>query len=335
MKAMTKVLIGVLLVAVLSMNALAASGELTVYYGAMQDQMAPLLEAFSRRYPDINIKSYRAANEELAATMEMELRARNPQFDVAVMGNGPILTLEGRYNCFDEFTPEGITSVSQDLLDPMGKLIPVGTGFYVIVFNTNEVDPSEAPRSWADLTNAKWTNKIIMADPTSSSSIYTFIWMITQHLSGEPFGWDYFKTLHSMNTSYVASHGTIGEVVAIGERPVGIQVMATAKSSMVKGDPVSIVYPEEGLPSEVNVAVVRKGTKNLENAKLFVEFMLSEEGQMLVADHLGWIPVRTDMTEYRFPDGTLLSELKFLPRDVQWITDERANILENFRSITR
>ena len=129
MKAMTKVLIGVLLVAVLSMNALAASGELTVYYGAMQDQMAPLLEAFSRRYPDINIKSYRAANEELAATMEMELRARNPQFDVAVMGNGPILTLEGRYNCFDEFTPEGITSVSQDLLDPKGKLIPVGTGF--------------------------------------------------------------------------------------------------------------------------------------------------------------------------------------------------------------
>ena len=70
MKAMTKVLIGVLLVAVLSMNALAASGELTVYYGAMQDQMAPLLEAFSRRYPDINIKSYRAANEELAATMK-------------------------------------------------------------------------------------------------------------------------------------------------------------------------------------------------------------------------------------------------------------------------
>ena len=56
---------------------------------------------------------------------------------------------------------------------------------------------------------------------------------------------------------------------------------------------------------------------------------------MLVADHLGWIPVWTDMTEYRFPDGTLLSELKFLPRDVQWITDERANILENFRSITR
>ncbi|NLM54872.1 MAG: hypothetical protein GX195_08065 [Firmicutes bacterium] len=42
MKAMTKVLIGVLLVAVLSMNALAASGELTVYYGAMQDQMAPV-----------------------------------------------------------------------------------------------------------------------------------------------------------------------------------------------------------------------------------------------------------------------------------------------------
>lgn len=307
--------------------------ELTVYYGATLEQMTPVLEAFQNNYPDIKVKSYRGANEELSATMEMEIKSNNPQFDVAVMGNGPLITLQNEYDCFQPFTAEANEAVSESLLDPDGVLVPVGTGFYTIIYNTNLVSEEDAPASFADLLDEKWDNAVAMADPTSSSSVYTLIWMITEHLNGSPYGWEYFEKLQDLNVNYVASHGTIGELVAMGERSVGIQVMATAGTSLKKGDPIAIVYPEEGLPSEVNVTVMRKDTPNQEASSLFINFLLSEEGQKLVAENLGWIPVRTDIEDYELADGTLLSELNLIPRDVTWVTENKEDIVARFTEI--
>lgn len=307
--------------------------QLTVYYGATLDQMTPVLDAFQAKYPDIEIKSYRAANEELAATMEMETRSGNPQFDVVVQGNGPVITLQDKYDCFQPFTCASNDAIAEGLLDSEGIMTPVGTGFYVIIYNTNLVSEEEAPKSFKDLMDPKWENAIAMADPTSSSSVYTLIWMMTQYLDQETYGWHFFETLEDLNVNYVASHGTIGELVAMGERKVGIQVMATAGTSLKKGDPIAIVYPEEGMPSEVNVAAIRKGTPNQEAAELFVDFLLSEEGQKMVAENLGWIPVRTDLTDYALADGTPLSEIKLISRDVTWVTEQKSEVLDKFAEI--
>lgn len=210
--------------------------ELTVYYGATLDQMTPVLNAFQAKYPDVKLKSYRAANEELAATMEMETRSGNPQFDVVVQGNGPVITLQGKYGCFEPFTCASNEAVAESLRDPDGIMTPVGTGFYVIIYNTNLVGAEEAPASFKDLMDPKWENAITLADPTSSSSVYTLIWMMTQYLDQETYGWNFFEKMQELNANYVASHGTIGELVSMGERKVGIQVMATAGTSLKKGD---------------------------------------------------------------------------------------------------
>ncbi len=316
------------------MPAMAEEMELTVYYGATLEQMTPVLDAFSAKYPNVKIKSYRAANEELSATMDMEVRSGNPQFDVAVQGNGPIITLANKYDCFQPFTSEANEVIPAGLLDAKGAMTPVGTGFYVIIYNTNMVTAEEAPKSFKDLLDPKWESKVVMADPKSSSSIYTFIWLMTQKLDQNEYGWNYFEQLQKLNVNYVASHGTIGELVAMGERAVGIQVMATAGTSLKKGDPIAIVYPEEGMPSEVNVAAIRKDTPNKAAAELFVNFLLSQEGQNLVAQNLGWIPVRTDLEDYSLADGTLLSSINLVARDVEWVTNSKADILDKFAQIT-
>lgn len=313
--------------------AVAEEMELTVYYGATLDQMTPVLNAFQEKYPGIKLKSYRAANEELAATMEMETRSGNPQFDVVVQGNGPVITLQRKYDCFKPYTCASEEAIAQSLKDPDGIMTPVGTGFYVIIYNTNMVSAQEAPKSFKDLMDPKWENAIVMADPTSSSSIYTLIWMMTQYLDPEIYGWNFFERLQELNLNYVASHGTIGELVSMGERKVGIQVMATAGTSLKKGDPIAIVYPEEGMPSEVNVAAIRKDTPNEEAAALFIDFLLSEEGQKMVADNLGWIPVRTDLTDYALADGTPLSDIQLISRDVTWVTDKKSEVLDKFAEI--
>ena len=309
--------------------------KLTVYYGATLDQMSPVLAAFSAKYPEIKIKSYRSASEELSATMDMELRSRNPQFDVAVLGNGPIMTLQNKYSCFQPFTSEAKNSIASSLVDKAGVMTPVGTGFYVIIYNTNLVTKNDAPKSFKDLLDPKWKSKIVMADPKSSSSVYTFIWLITQHLNSKDYGWNYFAQLDALNVNYVASHGTIGELVSMGERSVGIQVMATAGTSLKKGDPIAVVYPAEGIPSEVNVGVIRKDSPNQQAAELFVNFILSKEGQLLVGKNLGWIPVRTDLDNYSLADGTPLSKINFIARDVTWVNSAKAEVIDKFSKLKK
>lgn len=307
--------------------------QLTVYYGAMRSQMEPVLNGFKKVYPNITIKEHRAATEELIATMDMELRARNPQFDVAVGQNAAFMNLQNDYNSFDSYSPKGREGIMPGLLDPDNIQTPVGTGFYVILYNTKLVTEAEAPKSWAELLNDKWTNKITLADPKSSSSVYSFIWYITQYLKGEPYGWSYFEKLQKLKPAYAPSHGNIGEVVALGERSIGVQVMATVRSSMAKGDPVSWIFPSDGIPSELTVAVMRKNSPNRRAAELFIDFLVSKEGQQLVADHLGFIPVRKDL-EFTFANGAKLSDIELIKRDVEWIANSKEDVIERFRVIT-
>lgn len=68
MKKTLSLLTSLILLATLALSCVPAFAEelnLTVYYGATLEQMSPVLEAFQAKYPNINVKSYRAANEEL------------------------------------------------------------------------------------------------------------------------------------------------------------------------------------------------------------------------------------------------------------------------------
>jgi len=87
------------------------------------------------------------------------------------------------------------------------------------------------------------------------------------------------------------------------------------------------------MPSEVNVAAIRKDTPNRKAAQMFVNFLLSEEGQNLVARNLGWIPVRSDLKDYALADGKLLSEIQLISRDVKWVTENKPFVLEKFAEI--
>jgi iron(III) transport system substrate-binding protein len=307
--------------------------EVTIYYAQMQSQMEPVLQEFKVQYPNITVHDYRAIGEELNATMEMEIRSGNPQFDVVVGGSAGLLGIRRRYAPFGRFEPRDKSDIIEALLDKDGVYMPIGIGLYVIEYNSKQISRAEAPKSWAELLDGKWLNKISIADPKSSSSVYGFIWFITQYKKGAPYGWDYFNKLQALRPHYAPSHGTIAEMVALGERLIGVQNMAPTLSSMAKGDPVSWVFPTDGVPSELNVAVVRKDTPNFRSAQLFVDFLLSKDGQGMVAKNLNYIPVRQDM-DYTFPDGTRLSDLNLINRDDNWIADNREDILERFRVLT-
>lgn len=61
------------------------------------------------------------------------------------------------------------------------------------------------------------------------------------------------------------------------------------------GAPFDIVIPKEGSPLTMNVAVIPKGTKNLDLAKKAVEILMSEELQLGYAEILYYAPTNTEV----------------------------------------
>ena len=124
-------------------------------------------------------------------------------------------------------------------------------------------------------------------------------------------------------------------MVQTGERSLGLQNLDDAMKSITSGEPASFVLAQEGSTAMINAASLVKGSKNLAEAKAFVDFMLTEKGQDMMAKLSGYIPVRTD-SPFRFPDGRSVADVKLVPLDVAYITPEkREEHIRKFHEIMR
>ena len=84
--------------------------------------------------------------------------------------------------------------------DPDGMFASWRVTMSIIAYNTRLVKKEDAPRSFADLLDPKWSGKIVKAHPGYSGTIMT----ATQQLSRE-LGWSWFEKLAKQKVMQVQS----------------------------------------------------------------------------------------------------------------------------------
>lgn len=82
-------------------------------------------------------------------------------------------------------------------------------------------------------------------------------------------------------SQYTKSGNTATRNTARGETAIGIGFLHEYSLEKAKGAPVELVVPCEGTGYEIGGVSIIKGARNLENAKLFVDWALSKEAQEL------------------------------------------------------
>src|SRR3979490_1167413 len=127
------------------------------------------------------------------------------------------------------------------------------------------VKAEDAPKSYADLLDPKWTSKIVKAHPSYSGTIMTATYQMSRDL-----GWEYFEKLAKQRVMQVQSAADPPKKLALGERAI----MADGNEYVLfqmkeQGGPVEIVYATEGTPIISSPNAVFKAAPNPNAARLF------------------------------------------------------------------
>ena len=180
--------------------------------------------------------------------------------------------------------------------DPDGTYFGFAVSGYGLMWNRNylQVHKLPAPKEWTDLANPRYFNHPVISAPSRSGTTHLTIDVILQAYGWEK-GWALvLNSGGNMGTITERSFG-VPEAVVTGQYGIGVVIDFFGLSNIASGQPVDFVYPSLTSVVPASVAIV-KGGPNAENAKAFVNYLLSEAGQMvLFSPDIARLPVIPDL----------------------------------------
>lgn len=269
-----------------------AAGELVIYTARAESLFKPVIEAFNAAYPSVKVTALTGSNGELAAKL-LEERA-NPQADLLI--NSDTLTMESlaAQGLFAPNDSPAVMAVPESYRAENGSWVALTLRPRVIMYNTDLVAPEEAPTTLMGLTDPQWQGQIGAADSRNGAMVAQLVAM--RHLQGEEVMSAFVQGLVANNTQWFGGHTDVRKAVGAGELKLGLVNHYYYHLSKAEGAPVGVVYPDQGegetglIVNSTNVGVVQ-GSKHPDLARLFIDFMLSPEGQKVYADQNFEYPV--------------------------------------------
>ncbi len=265
----------------------AASGNKLIIYTSMKESLIKgIVKGFEKKYPDIQVDYQSAGAGKLMAKIAAERQSGQILADVIWTSEVPD---------FYKMKKEGILAtykspVFKEIVNPFddydGSFHAARLGTLGIIVNTDKI--KTLPTQWADLKKPEYKNGFAVANPALSGTAYMSIALLQKQ-----FGPDFFKDLKANGARVGKGSGQVIDDTASGELAASLAVDYITNAKIAKGAHIKMCYPPELLVVPSPVAIF-KDSKKLDAAKKFVDYLLGQEAQQMVADQ-GTIPVREDV----------------------------------------
>lgn len=250
-----------------------------------------VIESFQKKYPDIKVNEL---NPDAGSADELEaIRAnkdnKGPQApDVIDVGFsfGPAAKKEGLLQPYKVSTWD---SIPENVKDPEGYFY--GDYYGVLSFVVNKDLVKAAPEDWADLLKPEYANSVALAgDPRASNQAILGVYAagLSAGATGAEAvgqaGLDYFAKMNKAG-NFVPTIGKAG-TIAQGATPIVIMWDyngLSARETLKGNPPVDVIVPKTGVVAGVYVQGISAHAPHPNAAKLWMEHLYSDEGQ------LGWL----------------------------------------------
>ena len=259
-------------------------GKLFFYTSVDLPLAEKIAKSFEAAYPGIAVRVERSGAERVFQRIGQEYASRIYGVDVVNSSDAAHFIVWKRDGILAPFLPADVAMhYPADHKDADAMFASFRVRLSPIAYNTDLVKREEAPKSFADLLDPKWTGKIVKAHPSYSGTILTATFQIVREL-----GWGYFEKLAKQKVMQVQSATDPPKKLALSERAVmadgGEYNVLQSKES---GGPLEVVYPTEGTPLVVGPNGVFKNAPNPNAARLFQCYCFTPECQQLIVEFGG------------------------------------------------
>jgi iron(III) transport system substrate-binding protein len=292
-----------------------------VWYTSIDLPLAEkIAKSFEAKYAGVAVRVERSGAERVFQRIGQEYASNVRAVDVANSSDAAHFIAWKRDGWLAPYVPEDVAGFyPAEHRDADGTFATFRITLSVIGYNGNLVKAEEAPKSFADLLDAKWKGKIVKSHPGYSGGAMTATYQTSRDL-----GWEYFEKLARQSVMQVQSMTDPPKKLALGERAVmadGAEyVLVLLKEAR---QPVEPVYATEGSPLIVGPNGIFKAAPNPNAARLFQSYSFSPEAQQLIIDVGGLRSVHPQAKEK--PGRRSLSEIKLMKDDaaaVEKMSDE-------------
>ena len=154
--------------------------------------------------------------------------------------------------------------------------------------------------------------------------------MVVVATLAKEYGWGWFERARREGIQVLRSNSDVVRALAAREFGIGMALDFIVYQFMKDGAPLTIIWPEEGAVSIPSPVAITKAARNSAGARLFVDFVLSRQGQEALAAQ-GIIPVRRDVAP---PPGLPRpADIKTLTLPYEWAARNAAEIRRKFEEI--
>ncbi len=296
------------------LSAGAAFADITVYTAGPASLIEKLAAGFTGE-TGIKVEVFQATTGRVMARIEAE--AANPVVDVLISASWDTATDFAARGWLVPYTSPYAATVPDFL--KTDTAVAQGVSALAIAWNPSSNTPR--PTEWADLVRPEYKDLVNLPDPAQSGASFELV----AALSGTQ-GWGLFEGL-AANGAIVAGANAeaLNPVLQGAKAAVFGAVDYISLNGQAKGESIEVIFPEGGTVIAPRPVMILNWSRNQDDARKFVDYILSDEGQAIVAGE-SLMPARTDVAA----DRPLIADLKILPIDAEAVYGKRAETLETF-----
>ena len=254
-------------------------------------------------FPKELTQAYKAAFEKANPSIKIEVLNKNTVQGIAYVrelpvGQRPDVFWASAPDAFEVLAGQKLLDNVADLANkaapakvgnypinnPQGLYLGQALAGYGLMWNTRYLAANKlpAPRQWADLMKPVYFGHVATSSPSRSGTTHL---TVETMLQGE--GWDkgWSQLLQIAGNCAAVTERSFGvpDGVNNGQFGIGLVIDFFGLAGKYSGFPVDFVYPDVTAVVPANIGLVAGG-KNAAEAKKFIAFTVSAEGQQLLYD---------------------------------------------------
>jgi iron(III) transport system substrate-binding protein len=256
-------------------SAAESDGSLTWYSVLPDSSVEATVESFESRYPNVKVNALRLSSGPMATRYSQERSAGANPADVMTISS-PEFFQQAYDEEWFETSLEGLPAL-EDWPEDYYEEGRATTGLLplLIGYNTDQVAENEVPDGWQDLLDPKWKGKMFLGDPRTVPA-----YLALSELWRQEYGEDYLRSFAQQDYTIVSSIVPGSQELAAGGGALVVPNSHTVLAPLIEqGAPVAASeFPTPTTGVEYVSAIATEAPKP-DAAKLFMNFLMSEEGQ--------------------------------------------------------